>query len=72
MCLLVAVALAVPQYEQYGGDDESYGSKSTSQVSHAQWAALNPYGTGAGVPAVIQRQWDSLLVKIKVAIIIST
>lgn len=56
---MVAVALAVPQYEQY---EESYGSKSTSQVSRDQWAALNPYGTGAGVPADIQRQWDSFLV----------
>lgn len=62
LCLLVAVALAVPQYEQQYDDASSYGSKSTShQVSHAQWAALNPYGSGAGVPADIQQQWDSFL-----------
>ena len=74
--LLLAVAMAVPQYDQY----DEYGSKSPSSsnggssssssyggsssgVSSDQWAALNPYGSGAGVPADIQRQWDSFLVR---------
>ena len=59
--------MAVPQqYVEYGPEASasSYGGGSISSqgVSMEQWAALNPYGSGAGVPADIQKQWESFLV----------
>lgn len=57
MAICFAVALA-EQYEQ----QETYYQQALPQISHDDWASLNPYGKGPEVPAEIQSQWNSFMV----------